>query len=354
MSVSYGGDSITFADGSTVSSGWQGFKNRIINGGMVVDQRNAGGTSSSQDYLVDRWRTWFGTGTYTFQQVSDAPTGFSNSLKVTKTNTTQSNYAILLQHIEGYNVADLVGATLVQLQYRIIWVKSSVTGTFSAALNNSDASRSYMFSYTINAQNTWEYKTVTIPGDTTGTWYKNNNSGIQIRFNFGNATGNGSTGSWLSGDYLVASSATTNLGTTNGATWQITGVQIEKGSTASSFEWRPFTTELQLCQRYFCSSWSTGVAAGSGTERKYFGLYAGAPATSPLLTYVNWPVEMRTSPTVTLYDTANPPVANKTYRGGDGKSAYVSQSGTRQAYCGSTDTTSSSECVFLFKAEAEL
>lgn len=232
----------------------EAFKNRIINGDMRIDQRNNGAAVTGQQYLVDRWRTWFDPGTYSFQRVTDAPAGFTSSLRITKTNTTQSNYAILLQHIEGNNIADLgwgtASARPVNLSF---WVKSSITGTFSVSLNNADTTtRSYIVAYTINAANTWEFKTAAIPGPTDGTWNTDNTTGIQVKFNYGGGGGGtAAPGSWVTGDHGGGTGAMANLGTTNGATFQVTGVQLEVGSAATSFEYRPHTTELQLCQRYF-------------------------------------------------------------------------------------------------------
>ena len=251
--------------GSVASTGLQ-FRNKIINGHMVVDQRNNGNAVTSQSYLVDRWRTWFDPGTYSFQQVTDAPPGFSHSLRVTKTNTTQSNYGIILQHIEGFNIADLAwGTANAQPVALSFWVKSSVTGTFTVSLTNADsATRSYLVPYTVNQANTWEQKIAMIPGSTSGTWLTNNGTGLQVKFNFGSGVAGGSANTWLTGDFGVATGATANLGTTNGATLQITGVQLEKGTQATPFEHRPYGTELSLCQRYFQIVPFMGIAVNTG------------------------------------------------------------------------------------------
>ncbi len=237
-----------------------GFRNRIINGDMRIDQRNAGAATTSQAYLVDRWRTFFDPGTYSFQQVTDAPTGFTNSLRVTKTNTTQSNYAFFVQYIEGLNCADLAwGTASAQTVTISFWAKSSITGAFTVSVGNSAENRWYGTTYTINAANTWEYKTVTIAGDTTGTWLATNGIGIQLVFNYGQAATAQSANTWTTSANARSVTGSTSLGTTNNATFQITGVQLEAGTVASPFERRDYGRELMMCQRYF-QSWGGDTA----------------------------------------------------------------------------------------------
>ena len=261
MSVSYGGDSITFADGSVQSGGWTGMKNRIINGAMVIDQRNAGASVSITDstvvFLTDRFRFDENTdGSFSAQQVSTAPSGFINSLKFTVTSADTSlaagQYANMRQNIEGLNVADLswgtASAATVTLSF---WVYSSLTGTFGGSLRNSAADRSYPFTYSISSANTWEQKSITVAGDTSGTWLTTNGIGLTVIWGFGvGSTYSGTPNVWQAGNYLAPTGATSVVGT-NGATFYITGVQLERGSTASSFEYRPYGTELALCQRYY-------------------------------------------------------------------------------------------------------
>jgi len=272
MTIAYSGDSITFPDNSvqnTAATGF-GFKNRIIDGAMVIDQRNAGAAVTTEGYLVDRWRTYRDQ-TYSIQQVSDAPSGFSYSLKVTKTSTTQSTYAGLIQYIEGFNTADLTfgtaSASTITLSF---WVKSSVTGTFTVAISNSAETRWYGATYTINSANTWEQKSVTVAGDTSGTWIgATNGTGIQVWFNYGQAATAQAAGVWTTSSNARAATGTTSLGTTNNATWQVTGVQLEKGSTATSFDYRPYGTELALCQRYFEVAQVTSTNYGNGSNGVY-------------------------------------------------------------------------------------
>ncbi len=237
----------------------QGFKNRIINGAMVIDQRNAGASGSSNTYTVDRWQLASNvSGKLTWQQNQGSvtpPAGFSNYLGFTSSSAYSigaSEYFFANQNIEGYNWYDLnwgtANAKTVTLSF---WVRSSLTGTFGGALVNWAGNYSYPFSYTISAANTWEQKSITIAGPTAGTWVGATNGGaLQIYISLGTGTTlSGTAGSWSANLYGSATGATSVVGT-NGATFYITGVQIEVGSSATSFEYRPYTTELQLCRRY--------------------------------------------------------------------------------------------------------
>jgi hypothetical protein len=240
-----------------------GFKNRIINGAMVIDQRNAGAavTPTTNVYSLDRWEFYVTQSSkVTFQQNAGSvtpPAGFKNYLGFTvgaSANVTVGATDLFLidQYIEGYNIADLgfgaAGASTVTLSF---WVRSSLTGTFGGSFTNSGNSRSYPFTYTISSANTWEQKTITVAGDTSGTWLSTNGTGLGVRFSIGTgSTYLGTAGSWSGTGYFGATGQT-NLVTTNSATFYITGVQLEKGSTATSFDYRPYGTELALCQRYY-------------------------------------------------------------------------------------------------------
>jgi len=240
-----------------------GFRNRIINGAMVIDQRNAGASVSVDGvevYTLDRWKCIDGSdGVFSVQQDSSAPAGFNNSLKVTVTTADASigatQYAIIRQVIEGFNFADFEFGTASAKTVTIsFWVRSSLTGTFGGCLWNSNGGspRCYPFTYTISAANTWEQKSVTIVGDQSGTWIgATNGSSAVVDFTLAmGSTYSGPAGAWAGSLYLSATGATQVI-STNGATWYVTGVQLEKGSTATSFDYRPYGTELALCQRYF-------------------------------------------------------------------------------------------------------
>ena len=247
---------------SSISGLGYGFKNRIINGAMMIDQRNAGASITANDatFPVDRFKMACSQSSkLTAQQNAGSvtlPIGFSNYLGLTSSSAYSvgaSDYFVVTHFIEGFNVADLnfgtANAATVTLSF---WVRSSLTGTFGGAVRNSNAgTRSYPFSYTISAANTWEQKSITIAGDTTGTWNTTNGQGFDIRFGLGvGSTYSGTAGSWSGSNFLSATGATSVVGT-SGATFYITGVQIEKGSTATSFDYRPYGTELALCQRYY-------------------------------------------------------------------------------------------------------
>jgi hypothetical protein len=317
MSVSYGGDSITFADGSVNSSGFIGHRNRIINGAMVIDQRNAGASVSAGSavtaYCLDRFLFSNSTdGAITVQQDTSAPTGFINSLKISIATADASLSATqnltLIQRIEGYNIADLgwgtADAKTVTLSF---WVRSSLTGTFGGVVKNSDSNRSYPFTYTINSANTWEYETITIAGDTTGTWLTTNGIGIQLCFGLGAGTDrSGTAGAWNANNNTSATGAVSVIGTLS-ATWQVTGVQLERGSTASSFEYRSYGTELALCQRYFQRlgtlsgnyvAYGTGRAAGNTTVLCYF-KYTTTVRATPTISQSNTGINYPTQSTVT-------------------------------------------------------
>jgi hypothetical protein len=264
-----------FVSALTGTSGITGFKNRIINGAMVIDQRNAGASVTPIDnqYTVDRWAARLTQASkFTVEQTItgvSAPVGFTDYLAVTSSSAysvVSSDFFNVRQYIEGFNAADLgwgtASASSVTLSF---WVRSSLTGTFGGAFFNSSGARSYAFSYTISSANTWEQKSVTIAGDTSGTWLTTNGTGIGITFSLGTgSTYSGTAGAWGSTLYLAPTGATSVVGT-SGATFYITGVQLEKGSTATSFDYRPYSAELQLCQRYYEKSYNQTDVPGTST-----------------------------------------------------------------------------------------
>jgi hypothetical protein len=249
---------VTTASTSAITSGFTGFRNRIINGDMRIDQRNAGASVTFlTQYTADRWYCEEVTdGTMTAQRSATAPSGFSNSLLFTTTTADASLGAteavLVAQFIEGFNTSDLAWGTASAKTITLsFWVRSSLTGTFGGALRNSAANRSYPFTYSISVADTWENKTITVAGDTSGTWLDNNGVGIGVFFGLGvGSTNSGTAGAWAGSNFFSATGAVSVIGTLN-ATWYITGVQLEAGSTATDFERRPIGTELELCQRYF-------------------------------------------------------------------------------------------------------
>jgi hypothetical protein len=302
MSVSINGTSgLVFNDASTQNTAATGFgfKNRIINGAMMIDQRNAGAsvTITSGAYTLDRWLCGASQSSkYAVQQNAGSvtpPAGFKNYLGVTSSSAysiTSTDYFGIIQPIEGLNIGDLAWGTASAATVTLsFWVRSSLTGTFGGSLQNSAQNRSYPFSYTISSANTWEQKTITIAGDTSGTWLTTNGVGIYLTIGLGyGSTYSGTAGSWSSNNYISATGATSVVGT-NGATFYITGVQLEKGSTATSFDYRPYGTELALCQRYY------------GKGRAY-----GIPRSNDnvFLSYTTFKVAMRAAPTITTSDSS--------------------------------------------------
>jgi hypothetical protein len=276
-----------------------GFRNRIINGDMRIDQRNAGAAVTVTDSLpVDRFRITNSTdGAFSAQQDSSAPAGFVTSLKVTTTTAdatlTTTQALLFTQNIEGVNVADLNwgsgSAKTVTLSF---WVRSSLTGTFGGSVRNSALNRSYPFTYSISAADTWEQKSVTIAGDTTGTWLTDSGTGIRISFGLGvGPDRSGTAGAWAGANYSSATGAVSVIGTLN-ATWYITGVQLEVGSVATPFERRPYGTELALCQRY-CNVYGENTFS-------VFGSMGYAFSTTGFLSATHLPVEMRAAPTLSV------------------------------------------------------
>jgi hypothetical protein len=277
-------------------------KNRIINGAMVIDQRNAGAsvTASTGTYTLDRWRAYSSQASkFTVQQNAGSvtpPVGFTNYLGVTSSSAYSSGASdlfIMQQLIEGFNTADLgwgtANAKTVTLSF---WVRSSLTGTFSGTFMNSAANRSYPFTYTINSANTWEFETITVAGDTTGTWVgATNGIGIRLNWNLGSGSSNlGTAGAWA-GSELYGSTGSVSVVGTNGATFYITGVQFEVGSTATSFDYRPYTTELQLCQRYLPAFNATSVDSTGALAMGAF--FSGTQA----VVAIAFPVQTRVAPT---------------------------------------------------------
>jgi hypothetical protein len=327
-----GGNTATINSMTPTADSLQGFRNRIINGDMRIDQRNAGASGTALAYTVDRWG-------YNATQASKAtwqqnagsvtpPTGFKNYLGV----TSSSAYSVLTgdtfylnQAIEGFNIADLgwgsAGAATVTLSF---WVRSSLTGTFGGSLTNTTA-RSYPFNYTISATNTWEQKTVTIAGDTSGTWGSTNAVGIAVWFGLGSgSTYSGTAGAWASGVFVQPTGSVSVVGT-SGATFYITGVQLEVGSVATPFERRPYGTELQLCQRYYQGNGSTGLSGNV--------IFRGnnTTATGTFYYWMQFPVLMRAPPTMNVgtptYSNANSALFYNAASGGAEISFVVSSAG---------------------------
>ena len=284
-------------------------RNRIINGNMAVDQRNAGAsvTPTDQTYSLDRWKCRLSQASkYTVQQNAGSvtpPSGYKNYLGVTvaaAANVTigAGDFFAVEQILEGYNISDLdFGLSTAKAFTISFWVRSSVTGTYGGALNNSAENRPYGFTYTISAANTWEQKSITITADTAGTWLSTNGIGLYVIFNLGTGStyGSATNGSWASGATQFTPTGCATPITTNSATFYITGVQLEPGSVATPFERPLYSKQLADCQRYYRKT--TG---STNTEPTLY-----AYGTSAQVVGSSWvfPVPMRTAPTATTTGT---------------------------------------------------
>jgi len=278
-----------------------GNRNILMNGSQIISQRGTSAitaSASSDTFITDRFRiSNYSDATFTGQQVADAPTDFEYSCKVTTTGTDTSlaagQYQRFITAIEGYNMNHLnygsSGAKTCTLSFH---VKSSLTGTFYVFGFNAAANRSIVVGYTIDAANTWEKKTLTIAGDTSGSWNTTNGAGMYFGWSLGSGTNfhTTTTDAFQSGFYM-AKSDQVNVAGTSSATWQITGVQLEVGDTATDFEHRTFGDELQRCQRY-C------FVTPIGQTYSWTALSGYCNSTSNALTFYQYPVRMRATPTL--------------------------------------------------------
>jgi hypothetical protein len=270
------------------------FKNRIINGAMVIDQRNGGAlnTPANGGYSVDRWQSnYAGGGVYSCQLVASAPSGFFNSLKLTVTSPDSSiassdTYA-LSQAIEACNIADFNQGTVNAKTFTVsFWVQSSVIGTYCVGFRSSSGDAGYAANYTISTANTWTYVSVTVPGTALGTWTTGNGAGLFVLFDLGSGSNrNIPANTWTTGAGFNTASQTPWI-STNGATFYLTGVQLEVGTSATTFDYRPYGTELSLCQRYYWYITNTCYAPPIALGQNY-----------RILT-LSYPVAMRTAPTL--------------------------------------------------------
>jgi len=330
---------ITTASTSAITSGFTGFRNRIINGDMRIDQRNAGAsvTATGDPFTLDRWRALNSQAAkFTVQQNAGSvtpPAGFANYLGATSSSAysiTSSDYFFLRQVVEGFNTADLAwgtaSAATVTLSFRVY---SSLTGTFGGALQNNIQNRSYPFSFSIPTANTWTTVSLTVAGDTTGTWATNNTGGIYVVFGLGvGSTYSGTAGAWAAGNYFAPTGATSVVGT-NGATFYITGVQLEAGSTATDFERRPIGTELALCQRYFEKTYDVDTAQATATN---LGMaHVGSTATGIYgLGGVQYVSNMRSIPEIRYWDGA----------GNENKCSYIINTSASTSFVANTNLAS--------------
>jgi len=364
---------VTFNDSSLQGAAASPYvlKNRIINGDMRIDQRNAGASVTNINsvlYTVDRWYIYgnFSSKFTLQQQTSVVPTGYTHAIKATSSSayTVLSNDEFnIAQYIEGFNVADLgwgtANAKTVTLSFLVY---SSLTGTFGGQIANYNSSRSYPFSYTISSANTWTTISVTIPGDTSGTWFTNSSAGILVLFSLGaGSTKSGTANTWAGANYTQPTGSVSVVGT-NGATFYLTGVQLEIGTSATPFERRLFNQELTNCQRYYIQSYPYGTVAGTNIGASGAGTLEGVNYGATSFGYTimgpfSFPVTMRTNAAVTIYNnitgssTASTCIRN--VNASTNVAGYVLSASDKQVYisCDAAGVTIRAECAITASAE---
>jgi len=370
MSVAINGtNGITYNDGSLQPSAPVG-RNLIINGDMAIDQRNVGASvatgAGAFTYTLDRYFYYASQASkYTVQQNAGAvtpPAGFTKYLGVTSTSAysiVATDIFIVGQKIEGLNIADLgwgtANAKTVTLSFQVY---SSLTGTFGGSLQNGAANRAYPFTYTIDSANTWTSISVTIAGDTSGTWLTTNGIGIYVNLGLGvGSTYSGSAGSWSANQYWSATGATSVVGT-SGATFYATGLQLEANTTATPFEHLQYTTQLQLCQRYFEKSYSIGSPIPTGTALGSVSLFTSYSANSYMVGSRPFVVSKRAAPTIIIYSpsgTAGTIADGNTTNLGAGAANQIGTAGfALQNTSGGVITPAGNLIYFHFTASAEL
>ena len=354
-----------------------GFRNRLINGGMVIDQRNAGASvspgASALTYTIDRWGFYNSTANNRFSVQRNAgnvarPSGFTNYLGFTVTSAytpSGTDQQIFSQQIEGFNVSDLAWGTAAAQSVTVsFWAYSSLTGTHSGAIRNPNGySRSYPFTFTVSAANTWEQKTVTIPGDTGGTWNTDNNSGMQLAFNLGSGSSSlGTAGVWNTTNAFTGATGSVQVSATNGATFYITGVQLEAGTVASPFERRDYGRELIMCQRYFEKSFDANTAPAHNTG-PFLIVPNGGSAGCGGNTYTTmfYKVSKRSSSTIRIYDpfgaaaaTTNAFRSYTACNSGSQSTGYFPDGQTTEWFAGTFQAATNGSIGFLWTADSEL
>ena len=294
--TSFSGDGSSLTNLSTPL----GNRNMVINGASMVSQRRGTSTftlnqGTSPNYIIDRYKCWaVGGGSLTIQQSADAPAGFQNSLMLTVGTTdtdalSQNGTYYIFQHrIEGYDTRRLnMGQSNAQSSTLSFYIKSDVVGTYCVMLNNASQNRCYTKEFSVSVANTWEYKTITYPGDTTGTWLHNENDGIQLNWCLASGANYQGTANQWNTSWKDHTSNQVNFMATSGNKIRLTGIQLEKGTTATEFEHRTYQEELARCQRFY-----QDIPANSSVYVPMNGSYARIN--------VIFPTTMRNAPSITL------------------------------------------------------
>jgi len=285
-----------------------GFKNKIINGAMVIDQRNAGASvtlATGTNYVVDRLNMYKGTAgaTVTGQQASASIAGFEKCAVLTTTVASApaaGDINGIWQVIEGLNTLDLQWGTANAKACTVsFWFKAATSGTYALSILSGTGDLSYVA--TFNATSTFTYFSFYIPAPTTGKFYEDTLAAMYVTIDTGSGTSynTSTTGSWIAGNFKRTSACVNSTSSTN--TLSLTGFQFEVGSTATSFDYRPFGTELILCQRYFEKSYDTFSPVPTNTT---LGNHVGTVDTQSLTAIaanIRFRVEKRSNPTMNFY-----------------------------------------------------
>ena len=278
------------------------FRNIIINGDMSIAQRGTsttGVTTTDGYYACDRWRTQTDTGTWTISQSTDVPSGqgfaYSMKLDCTSAGTSNADEVALKQRIEGQNLQYLkYGTSSAESLTCSFWIKTNKTGTYSAVFNNLNSSqeRIISFDYTVNSANTWEKKTITLPGDTVRSIDNTNEEEFSLNLYFSAAFGTGVTNTWqnYSANFLSSGNLAGLGGSTDDEVY-VTGVQIEVGTSASDFEFLPYDVNSRRCYRYYYR-----INFGSGLKYVGFGQVDNDNLNIPAICNI-FPEQMRIAPT---------------------------------------------------------
>ena len=369
MTTAYSGDGITFPDSTVQATAPKvGMVNRLINSDMRIDQRNSGAavTATLGAYGVDRWLPQENNGsTVTAQQSTTSPAGFTNSLLLTaSTGATSTSVQVtrVQQRIEGLNTSDLAwGTANAQTVTVSFWVRSSVTGTYCFGFMNSAQDRAYAAEYSISVADTWEYKTITIAGDTSGTWLTTNGIGINCLWDLGSGSDYNQTGGSWSGTNDWKTSNQVNWVGNTGATFYLTGVQLEKGSTATDFEYVDYGRQLQMCQRYYEKSYDQSVAPGSNTSVGVMSVYSSiGSSTNRFFGHPNYLVPKRASIVSITFYTATGTAGSISKYSSSATTLAVSSIGSGYGenkigtYIQTTGGDASEPYVFHYTASAEL
>lgn len=334
-----------------------GRRNFVLNGDFRINQR-AVTSSTTNGFLADRWNCGVNN-THTQAIVSDAPEGFKYSHKITVGSASANTVlGYFFTKIEAQNIIPVLGwdgAGNGSNAVLSFWVKSSVTGNYSIYARNNGDTENYIKKFTVNSANTWEYKTLSITPPPAGTWTTDNTSGLQLSFGLsGSASANAvASEGWHTANYIMTTDST-DLYTNAGATWQITGIQLEKGDTATPFEHRSFGEELALCQRYYEKSYSIDVVPGTATANGLVYMSTGTSTAGDKAHTAFFKVEKRSNPSISYWD--SPGNASRVDSGGTNRVGAINFQNTvsvniRQNAGGGYG---SADLGFHFVASAEL